>query len=37
MNKYAEFDIAQTEYIKKCQTSWLNVAERREKRREKRY
>ena len=28
MNKYAEFDIKQTEYIKKCQTCWLNVAER---------
>ena len=27
MNKYASFDEKQVEYIKKCQTSWLNVAE----------
>lgn len=27
MNNYAPFDEKTTEYIKKCQTSWLNVAE----------
>lgn len=27
MNKYASFDEKQVEYVKKCQTSWLNVAE----------
>ena len=27
MNEYSPFDEKQTEYIKKCQTSWLNVAE----------
>ena len=27
MNEYAPFDEKQVEYIKKCQTSWLNVAE----------
>lgn len=37
MNIYKDFDIKQTEYIKRCQTCWLNVAEGRKKRREKRY
>lgn len=32
MNIYKDFDIEQTEYIKRCQTCWLNVAEGREKR-----
>ena len=27
MNEYAPFDEKQVEYIKKCQTSWLNIAE----------
>ena len=27
MNEYSPFDEKQTEYIQKCQTSWLNVAE----------
>lgn len=27
MNLYAPFDEKQVEYIKKCQYSWLNVAE----------
>ena len=27
MNEYSPFDEKQTEYIRKCQTSWLNVAE----------
>ena len=27
MNEYAPFDEKQVEYIKKCQSSWLNIAE----------
>lgn len=27
MNPYAPFDEKEVEYIKKCQNSWLNVAE----------
>lgn len=36
MNKYASFDEKQVDYIRKCQTSWLNVAEGRKKRRKER-
>ena len=37
MNRYADFDKKQTEYIKKCQTSWLNVAEGGKRGRKERY
>ena len=32
MNQLAPFNTKQTEYIKQCQASWLNILEGREKR-----